>query len=108
MKELFTALTEDEPVVPDQREQFIRLCEEAVSTHAEFAPLLNTIIKAANYLRDGEELVDANISNVMVRPSTGAIMWSDPIHDSAGNLIGEQEARLDALRQQISAIAAVI
>lgn len=106
LSELFSALTDDEPVESVQRAQFIRSCEEAVGTHPEFALLLNTIIKAANYLCEGEGLVDANISNVMVRPSTGAIVWSDPIHDSAGHLTSEQEARMNTLRQQISAIAA--
>lgn len=104
LSKLFSALTEDELIEPDQREQFIRSCEEAVGTHPEFASLLDTIIRAANYLCEGEGSVDANISNVMVRPSTGAIVWNDPIHDSAGYLTGEEEARMNALRQQINAM----
>lgn len=107
LKELFSALTEDDVVFPDQREQFIRLCEEAVCTHAEFGPLLNTLIKAAKYLPEGDGVVDANITNVMLRPSTGAIVWSDPIHEPAGYLTDEQEAQMGTLRKQAPLAATI-
>lgn len=109
LKKLFSALTEeDEAVFPDQREQFIGLCEEAVITHAEFGPLLNTLIKAAKYLPKEDGIVDANITNVMVRPSTGSVVWSDPIHDSMSSPTDEQEAKMVALREQVARLGATI
>jgi hypothetical protein len=108
LKELFSALTEDDAVFPEQREQFIRLCEQAVFTHAEFDPLLNTLIKAAKYLSELDGIIDANITNVMVRSSTGAIVWSDPIHDPMSSPTDEQEAKMVAIREQVARIGATI
>ena len=108
LKELFSELTEDDVVFPEQREQFIRLCENAVSTHEEWGPLLNTLIKAAKYLSELDGIVDANITNVMIRPSTGSVVWSDPIHDSMSSPTDEQEAKMVALREQVARLGATI
>ncbi|MER0561912.1 hypothetical protein AAA518_10285 [Pseudomonas aeruginosa] len=53
----------------------IERCEATAALHPEFAPLLNTLVKAARFGAD----VDVHISNLMRRPSTGEIVWSDPL-----------------------------
>lgn len=101
LKELFVELTDDELVEHAQRAQFIERCERATDSHAEFAPLLSTVILAANYLPENDGAVDCNITNVMRRASTGMIVWSDPIHFSPGHTTDCQEAQMGTIRELI-------
>lgn len=107
LDEILNALAEDGSVVPEERPRFLIECEAAIPAHEEFAPLLATLLQAANYLLDGEGLVDANLSNVMRRPATGALVWADPIHNSIGYMTAEQEDEMKRIREAVRAKAEI-
>lgn len=104
---ILLSLTNDESAVhPEDRHQFLIDCEAAIVEHEELAPLLKTLILAENSLHAGEGLVDANITNVMRRPSTGELAWIDPIHDSLGSMNKAQEAEMERVQELVRAKAA--
>lgn len=103
LQSLFDTLHDDGAVLPDEREAFVDACRQALTTHPEFKPLLDTIIRAAYFLDEGEGLIDVNLSNVMLRPLTGELVWSDPIHDSLFTLSAEQSKHLNHLRYFLNA-----
>lgn len=102
LTELFTELTDGELVEHEHRAQFLEKCRQAASSQFEFTPLLNTLIQAAQYLPEDDGAVDCNITNVMLRPSTGMIVWSDPIHFTPGYLTESQQSEMNRIRDQIA------
>lgn len=102
LTELFTELTDGELVEHEHRAQFLEKCRQAASSQFEFTPLLNTLIQAAQYLPEDDGAVDCNITNVMLRPSTGMIVWSDPIHFTPGYLTESQQSEMNRIREQIA------
>lgn len=102
LTELFTQLTDGELVEHEHRAQFLEKCRQAASSQFEFTPLLNTLIQAAQYLPEDDGAVDCNITNVMLRPSTGMIVWSDPIHFTPGYLTESQQSEMNRIRDQIA------
>ncbi|HFN4058512.1 TPA: hypothetical protein ACHQNF_002307 [Pseudomonas aeruginosa] len=104
---ILLSLTKGESSVdPADRPQFLINCEAAAAAHEEFAPLLRTLIQAENCLFDEEGLVDANITNVMRRPTTGELAWVDPINEAIGTLTEAQEAEMDRVKELVRAEAA--
>lgn len=102
LDQLFKVLTDCDHVEPERREQFIDRCKTAVSTHKEYADLLNTLIAAAHYLPAHDGTVDANITNVMRRPSTGEVVWTDPVHYALAEMTDDQEAEMERIREQVN------
>lgn len=102
LMELFIELADDELVEHEHRAQFIERCRQATTSQVEFAPLLNTLILAAQYLPDDDGAVDCNITNVMRRPSAGMIVWSDPIHFRPGYTTSDQELHMNTIRAQLN------
>ena len=102
LTELFTELTDGELVEHEHRAQFLEKCRQAASSQFEFTPLLNTLIQAAQYLPEDDGAVDCNITNVMLRPSTGMIVWSDAIHFTPGYLTESQQSEMNRIRDQIA------
>lgn len=104
---ILLAIAEDGSVAPEDRARFLIECEAAIAAHVEFAPLLRTLMQAEDYLFDGEGLVDANLSNVMRRPATGAMAWVDPIYDSIGFMTKAQENEMKRIRELVEARPAI-
>lgn len=102
LTELFTQLTDGELVEHEHRAQFLERCSQVARNQSEFAPLLNTLIQAAQYLPEDDGAVDCNITNVMRRPSTGMIVWSDPIHFTPGYLTESQQSEMNRIREQVA------
>jgi hypothetical protein len=102
LTKLFTELSDDELVEHEHRAQFLERCRQAAISQFEFAPLLSTLILAAQYLPENDGAVDCSITNVMRRPSTGMIVWSDPIHYTPGYMTDSQQLQMDAIREQIA------
>lgn len=102
LTELFTQLTDGELVEHEHRAQFLERCSQVARNQSEFAPLLNTLIQAAQYLPADDGAVDCNITNVMRRPSTGMIVWSDPIHFTPGYLTESQQSEMNRIREQVA------
>lgn len=102
LDQLLSDLIADECGEHTQRVQFLEKCTAAVSTHKEHADLLSTLIQAAHYLPVNDGLVDANITNVMRRPSTGEIVWIDPMHYAPGLLTDDQEVEMERIREQVN------
>jgi hypothetical protein len=98
---LFVELTDDEPLVmePDLP-ALIERCQRMAEQHPEFAALLHTLAEAA---RTGSD-ADVQISNIMRRPATGQLVWSDPLYGTSSYLDPEQQRRMDALREQLTPI----
>ncbi|WP_027591525.1 hypothetical protein [Pseudomonas sp. RL] len=107
LAELFTKLTDGELVEREDRALFLERCRQAALTQLEFAPLLTTLILAAQYLPEDDGAVDCNITNVMRRPSTGMVVWSDPIHFSVGYLTESQQSQMNTIREHIAQAQAV-
>ena len=101
LEQLLSDLTDDDRVEPHQRETFLERCKAAASLHTKYRDFLNTLIEAANYLPNDDGTVDANITNVMRRPSTGEIVWSDPVHCTPGVLTDRQEEAMERIRRLI-------
>ncbi|GMQ55509.1 hypothetical protein [Halopseudomonas aestusnigri] len=99
LQSLFDTLHDDGAVLPEERQPFVDACRQALTTHPEFKPLLETIIRAAYFLDEGEGLIDVNLSNVMLRPLTGELVWSDPIHDSVMTLTSTQSSQMESVRR---------
>lgn len=99
LQSLFDILHDDGAVLPDERQAFVDACRQALTTHPEFKPLLDTIIRAAYFLDEGEGLIDVNLSNVMLRPLTDELVWSDPIHDSVMTLTSTQNSQMESVRR---------
>lgn len=101
---ILLSLTNGESAVdPADRPQFLIDCEAAAAAHEEFAPLLRTLIQAENSLFDEEGLVDANITNVMRRPATGELAWTDPIHEPIGTMTKAQETEVKRVKELVMA-----
>ena len=94
-------LTDDEPLVmePDLP-VLIERCQSMAEQHPEFAALLHTLVEAA---RTGSD-ADVQISNIMRRPATGELVWSDPLYGTSSYLEPEQQRRMDALREQLAPV----
>lgn len=107
LTELFTQLTDGELVEHEHRAQFLEKCRQAASSQFEFTPLLNTLILADQYLPERDGAMDCNITNVMRRPSTGMIVWSDPIHFTPGYLTGSQQSEMNRIREQVAQSQAI-
>lgn len=102
LTKLFTELSDGELVEHEHRAEFLERCRQATSSQFEFTPLLNTLILAAQCLPLGDGAVDCDITNVMRRPSTGMIVWSDPIHFAPGYTTDAQQLQMNALREQVA------
>lgn len=102
LTKLFTELSDGELVEHEHRAEFLERCRQATSSQFEFTPLLNTLILAAQCLPLGDGAVDCDITNVMRRPSTGMIVWSDPIHFASGYTTDAQQLQMNALREQVA------
>ena len=63
---------EDLPVVAEQCRAFGHL-------HPQYAGLMETLAKAAEF--PGIESMDLRLDNCMRRPSTGELVWTDPLDD---------------------------
>jgi hypothetical protein len=101
LKNLLSTLTDDEPVQQQGIPDFVSRCNAALTQAPDFAPLINTLLKAAEEVRSGGCDIDANITNVMLRPSSGLLVWSDPLFGTYGYLDDQDEARMVDLRQMI-------
>ncbi|MBX9915403.1 MAG: hypothetical protein K2Y25_16015 [Pseudomonadaceae bacterium] len=101
LKNLLHTLTDDEPVQQQGIPDFISRCNVALAQVPSFAPLINTLLKAAEEVRSGGCDIDANISNVMQRPSSGLLVWSDPLFGTYGYLDDQGEARMVDVRKMI-------
>lgn len=102
LEKLFKGLTGGDLVDHHERERFLDRCTIAASTHKEYSGLLSTLIAAAQYLPVNDGTVDANITNIMRRPSTDEIVWSDPMHFALGCLTEAQIAEMDRVREQVN------
>jgi len=107
LTELFTQLTDGELVEHEHRAQFLEKCRQAASSQFEFTPLLNILILADQYLPERDGAMDCNITNVMRRPSTGMIVWSDPIHFTPGYLTGSQQSEMNRIRKEVAQSQAI-
>lgn len=103
LNEVLLSLTNGESNVEHHdRPQFMTDCEAAASEHKEFAPLLMTLLLAAKCLFPEDGLVDANLTNVMRRPATGELAWTDPINEPYCSLTDAQEAQMGRVIGQVS------
>lgn len=102
LDQLLKVLTDDDHVEHGQREQFIHRCKAAASANKEYADLLNTLIAAAHYLPEHDGTVDANITNVMRRPSTGEVVWTDPLQYALAGMTDDQEKEMERIREQVN------
>lgn len=101
---ILLSLTNGESAVENaDRPQFLIECEAAAAAHEEFAPLLRTLILAEKSLFENEGLVDANITNVMRRPSTGELAWIDPINEPIGTMTDAQETEVNRVKELVMA-----
>ncbi|UCO96398.1 hypothetical protein LF844_17135 [Metapseudomonas lalkuanensis] len=100
---LLDELSEGEQVVMEQDlPALIERCQTMAVLHPEFAPLLKTLAKAS---RSGAD-ADVHISNLMRRPSTGELVWIDPLF-GASYLPDEQSLeRMMSIRRSLGMIQA--
>lgn len=77
---LLLELSEDDQVTEDQCDAFIDRVIKAIPLHPQHAQLLDAAILGAVKVKHHGGVVDCNITNVMRRPTTGELVWSDPIH----------------------------
>lgn len=90
----------DQVVMEPDLPALIRRCQAMAVLHPEFAPLLKTLAKAA---RSGAD-ADVHIRNLMRRPSTGELVWIDPLF-GASYLPDEQSLeRLMSIRRSLGMI----
>ncbi len=62
----------DLPIVAQQ-------CRELARAHSQYAGFMETLALAAEF--PGIESMDLRLSNCMRRPSTGELVWTDPLDD---------------------------
>lgn len=95
---LLDELSEGEQVVMESDlPELIERCQEAAVLNPEFAPLLNTLAKAARFGADA----DVHISNLMRRPSTGELVWSDPLFGATYLPDGLGLERMMSIREEV-------
>ncbi|MDH4562307.1 hypothetical protein [Pseudomonas sp. BN411] len=75
----------------------IERCHSMAERFSEFAPLLQTLAKAAHFGADA----DVSISNIMRRPSTGELVWSDPLFGASYLPDVQRLDRMMAIRREI-------
>lgn len=108
LNEVLLSLTNGESnVEPHDRPQIMTDCEAATSVYEEFAPLLTTLLLAANCLPSIDGVVDANLTNVMLRPSTRELAWADPINKPLYPLTDAQEAEMERVKELVMAKTSV-
>lgn len=77
-------------------------CLAMAECRPEFASLLRTLVRAADFGLRWEADADLSLSNIMRRPSTGELVCSDVIYSTGYDaLTDEQQAHMDALRRAI-------
>lgn len=101
LQNVLRTLTDDEPVGEAEIPDFVIRCHEVIAQDPSLSPLISTLIKAAEEVQYGGGDIDANITNVMRRPSSGLLVWSDPLFGTYGALSDADEARMANLRQMI-------
>lgn len=98
LQALLIELTDDEPIIEEpDLPSLVEGCHVLAEQHPEFAALLYTLAKAAGFGGDA----DVHIGNIMCRPSTGELVWSDPLYGTLHEVKENQLAHLDAVRQSV-------
>ncbi len=77
---LLSELSDNDQITEDQCDVFIDRVIRAIPLHPQYAQLLDAAILGAVEVKSHGGVVDCNITNVMRRPTTGELVWSDPIH----------------------------
>ncbi|QEY65003.1 hypothetical protein FXN65_24160 [Metapseudomonas lalkuanensis] len=106
LSKLLSSLTDDEPVERGQIPSFIEACRATRDANPDLAGLLETLIKAAEYVKHGNGDLDANLSNIMRRPGCGTLVWSDPLYGALAIMSSEEEARVAAIKQRLQTVQA--
>ncbi|MGQ7817268.1 hypothetical protein ACUTAH_16645 [Metapseudomonas furukawaii] len=99
---LLEELSEGESLVMESDlPALIERCHSMSARFPEFAPLLQAMAKAAHFGADA----DVCISNIMRRPSTGELVWSDPLFGTSYLPDGPQVERMMSIREEIKLVA---
>lgn len=91
----------EEQVGGSELPAFGERCLAMAECRPEFASLLRTLARAADFGLPWEGHADLSLSNIMRRPSTGELVCSDVICSTLYGLTDNQQARMDALRRSI-------
>ncbi|MCY1362669.1 hypothetical protein D9M69_493980 [compost metagenome] len=99
---LLEELSEGQSLVmePDLPE-LIERCHSMAERFPEFVPLLQALAKAAHFGADA----DVSISNIMRRPSTGELVWSDPLFGASYLPDGPRLERMMSIREELELAA---
>jgi hypothetical protein len=100
---LLDALTDgEEQLQPNELPAFSERCLAMAKCRPEFASLLHTLARAADFGLPSRAHTDLFLSNIMRRPSSGELVCSDVICSTEYDaLTDEQQARMDALHRAI-------
>jgi len=67
----------------------------------QFASLAKTLLHAEDFVIEGYTEIDVSPSNIMLRPSTGDLVWSDPLYGTSHFLSLDQEREMDRVRDYV-------